>query len=68
METPTIQSVLSFSEVVAVLESLYRKGMTGWGKKHSTDIEAAISSTGLHLTQIKVMRAIVSGLHILALW
>ena len=41
-------------EVVAVLQSLYRRGMTGWGKRHSLDIESAVASTGLQLSQVKV--------------
>ena len=41
-------------EVVDVLEALYQMGMTGWGKKHSQDVDTAIASTGLHLTQVKV--------------
>ena len=41
-------------EVVAVLESLYQKGMTGWGQKHSRDLESAVESTGLNLSQVKV--------------
>ena len=28
--------------------------MTGWGSKHTTDIEFAIESTGLQLSQVKV--------------
>lgn len=51
----TMPSGKPFSkEVAAVLEALYKRGMTGWGKKHSGDIEAAITSTGLQLTQVKV--------------
>ena len=41
-------------ETVAVLEALYAKGMTGWGKKHVKNIGTAICSTGLHLDQVKV--------------
>ena len=41
-------------EVATVLESLYIRGMTGWGKRHSRDIESAITSTGLQITQVKV--------------
>ena len=37
------QSGKPFSEEVgAVLESLYRRGMTGWGRKHYQDIELAV--------------------------
>lgn len=48
-------SVKPFSEeVVDVLESLYRTGMMGWGEKHSGDIQAAVTSTGLCRSQVKV--------------
>ena len=40
--------------VVAVLQSLYQRGMTGWGIKHSEDLESAVKSTGLNLSQVKV--------------
>ena len=51
----TVQTGKPFSkEVAAVLEALYSRGMTGWGKKHSANIETAIASTGLQLTQWKV--------------
>ena len=42
------------TEVVSVLQSLYRRGMTGWGKNHSDSLEAAMRSTGLDLEQVKV--------------
>ena len=49
------QSGKPFSkEAGAVLESLYRRGMTGWGRKHSQDIESAVASSGLQLSQVKV--------------
>ena len=41
-------------DVTEKLEALYRRGMTGWGKAHESDINLAIASTGLKLTQIKV--------------
>ena len=51
----TVQTGKPFSkEVAAVLKALYSRGMTGWGKKFSADIETAIASTGLQLTQVKV--------------
>ena len=50
-------------EVVDVLEALYRRGMTGWGKKHSQDLDTAIASTGLHLTQVKVYCVVVIPLY-----
>lgn len=37
-----------------VLESLYKSGMTGWGSKHSTNLELAVKSTGLNLSQVTV--------------
>ena len=37
-----------------VLESLYKSGMTGWGSKHSTNLEMADKSTGLNLSQVTV--------------
>ena len=41
-------------EAVAVLSSLYRKGMIGWGKKHAKEIQTAVSATGLSHSQVKV--------------
>ena len=41
-------------EVVAVLEALYKRGMTGWSKKHQGDIETAVKSTGLCRSQVEV--------------
>ena len=41
-------------EAVAVLSSLYSKGMIGWGKKHATEIQTAVSATGLSHSQVKV--------------
>lgn len=50
---------------VAVLKSLYRKGMIGWGRKHADDIQAAIAGTGLKLDQVKVCFVKgYSGMHI----
>ena len=40
--------------VVAVLQSLYQRGMTGWDIKHSEDLETAVKSIGLNLSQVKV--------------
>ncbi len=39
---------------LAVLKQLYVGGMTGWGNDHCRDIELAIVSTGLSLSQVKV--------------
>ena len=41
-------------EVVAVLESLYRMGMIGWGKRHTREIHTAVTSTGLSHSQVEV--------------
>lgn len=48
------------SILVSVLNSLYCKGMTGWGVKHSVAIDVALHSTGLSLSQLKV---IIRGSH-----
>ena len=51
----TVQSGKPFSkEVAAVLEALYSRVMTRWGKKHSGDIETATANTSLQLTQVKL--------------
>ena len=47
------------SQATAILESLYFTGMTGWGKDHEDNITAAIESTGLTLTQIKVYCCVI---------
>ena len=60
------------SQATAILESLYSTGMTGWGKDHEDNITAAVESTGLTLTQIKVCcyvikrHCILSSFHVLA--
>ena len=41
-------------EVHQTLSSLYARGMTGWGKKHSVCLNIARDRTGLTLSQIKV--------------
>ena len=41
-------------EVTAILERLYRRGMTGWGKDHAGDLDIATGSTSLTLSQVKV--------------
>ena len=40
--------------VVAVLESFYSRGMTGWGEKHSIVIDEAMALTELTIDQLKV--------------
>jgi len=42
-------------EVTQKLESLYDRGMTGWGKAHDSIINVALTSTGLTLSQLKVL-------------
>ena len=56
-EPPTIQvsGGQTFPpKVSGILEMLYQRGMTGWGKKHSAEVRFAMTSTGLKLSQIKV--------------
>ena len=38
-----------------ILESLYKSGITGWGAKHSSNLDQAVRSTGLNLSQVKVI-------------
>ena len=50
----------SFSEEVhQILRSLYVRGMVGWGKKHSTNLNIAMARTGLNLSHIKVLNEFV---------
>ena len=41
-------------DVTEKLEALYCRGMDGWGKAHKSEIDVAMTSTGLKLSQIKV--------------
>ena len=41
-------------ETQQVLKSLYKRGMTGWGKKHSAFLDLAAGKTGLTQPQIQV--------------
>lgn len=41
-------------ETTKVLESLYVRGMNGWGKSHALQLEEATTATGLDLGQVKV--------------
>ena len=41
-------------EAVAVLRSLYTKGMIDWGKKHAKEIQTAVSATSSSHSQVKV--------------
>ena len=43
------------AHVAQILESLYKNGMTGWGRRHSANLEQAVKSTGLDLSQVKVI-------------
>ena len=58
VQQATLQSAASGQpfpkRVTEVLENLYSRGMTGWGKSHGANIEVAMSSTGLTLSQVKV--------------
>lgn len=42
------------SDQVEVLETMFLRGMKGWGQAHLIEIEAAKSATGLADQQIKV--------------
>ena len=52
-------------EVSDCLERLYANGMTGWGMDYSNDVELAVKSTGLSLSQVKVMAVKVLDFHYL---
>ena len=41
-------------ETVAILDSLYSRGVTGWGRSHTADVQVALKSTNLNIEQIKV--------------
>ena len=41
-------------ETQQVLTSLYRRGMTGWGKKHSAFLDLANDKTGLTLPRAQI--------------
>ena len=41
-------------DVVAVLDSFYERGMTGWGQKHSSSLDEVMEITGLSNSQLKV--------------
>ena len=41
-------------ETVAILDSLYSRGMTGWGRSHTADVQVALKSTNLNIEQIRV--------------
>ena len=41
-------------ETQQVLKCLYKRGMTGWGKKHSAFLDLAADKTGLTQPQIQV--------------
>ena len=41
-----------------ILEGLYARGMNGWGKSHTSQIEEALDLTGLELSKIIARSAI----------
>ena len=51
------KSHLFSAEATRILEDLYTRGMTGWGRVHSVAVDDALSRTGLELSQIKVLYA-----------
>ena len=56
---PVVKSSGKFSdETLAVLKSLYKKGMVGWGRSHADEIKEAVAVTGLQLDQVKVYKMI----------
>ena len=48
-------------EAHETLRALYSRGMNGWGKKHSANINIAMAKTGLTLSQIKVYIYVASN-------
>ena len=54
-ERATLESGKPFpKDVTEKLEAFYSRGMDGWGKAHESEIDVAMTSTGLKLSQIKV--------------
>ena len=54
---PVVKPTGKFSdETLAVLKSLYKKGMVGWGRSHADQVKEAVSITGLQLDQVKVFK------------
>ena len=54
-ERATLESGKPFpKDVTEKLEAFYSRGMNGWGKAHKSEIDVAMTSTGLKLSQIKV--------------
>ena len=41
-------------EVAAILQGLYNRGMTGWGKVHAGELDVAVGTTSLTYSQVKV--------------
>lgn len=39
-----------------MLEMFYARGMRGWGKQHSADVESAAEATDLKQSQIEVLQ------------
>ena len=45
-----------FSEATtSILESYYKRGLTGWGSKYNAIFEEAMKATDLSETQLKVL-------------
>lgn len=52
---PVVKSSGKFSdETLAVLKSLYKNGMVGWGRSHADEVKEAVAVTGLQPDQVKV--------------
>ena len=61
-EKATLESGKPFpKDVTEKLETLYSRGMNGWGKAHKSEIDVAMTSTGLELSQIKVSLTVVTS-------
>ena len=56
----TVRSQIFSKKITESLENLYSGGMTGWGTQHKMKVNAAMASTGLTLSQVKV-NSIVSS-------
>ncbi len=41
-------------EINTILESLYSRGMNGWGAIHKESVETAVTTTGLSVSQVNL--------------
>ena len=54
MSDPMVSGKPFPEDVKRKLESLYYAGMNGWGRKHQSELDTAMATTGLSLEQVKV--------------